>query len=134
MYIDEQVVLMTKKPIRDYRDLAAWQQAIELAVELEAVCDALPRKLWNLASQLRRAANAVHSNISEGNGRPTADYHRMLKIAKASLNEIESDLHFVARRYPSMPGLAQARERVDAVVRPLAGLIKSIKRKVEEDS
>lgn len=109
---------MAKQPIRDYRDLVAWQQAIELGVDVEVVCDALPRKHWSLASQLRRAANGVHSNIAEGNGRPSSgDYLRMLGLAKSSPNEIESDLHFIARKFPNLVAwrrLASAWTRSDA--------------------
>jgi hypothetical protein len=55
--------------IRDYRDIVAWQRAIDLAVMISGICDRLPRKEWELASQVRRAALSVHSNIAEGNGR-----------------------------------------------------------------
>ena len=37
-------------PIRDYRDIVAWQRAIDLAVVVGALCDKLPRKEWELAS------------------------------------------------------------------------------------
>lgn len=59
------------KRIRDYRDLIAWQRAIELAVAIGEICDKLPRKEWELVSQMRRSATSVHNNIAEGNGRNT---------------------------------------------------------------
>lgn len=124
---------MRRSEIRDYRDLVAWQEAIELALECDVVCDALPRKHWTLASQIRRAANSVHSNIAEGKGRPsTADYLRHLGISKSSLNEVENDLHFVSRKFPNIDGLRPAQERVPRVARPLMGLIKAIKRKMDQ--
>lgn len=88
------------KPIRDYRDLVAWQRAMDLAVLVDEICDRLPRKAWKLAAQMQSAANSVHSNIAEGNGRfSTPDYLRHLSMSNASLNELESDLHFLTRRY-----------------------------------
>jgi four helix bundle protein len=59
------------------RDIVAWQRAVDLAVLIGALCDRLPRREWELASQMRRAATSVHSNIAEGNGRgSTSDYLR----------------------------------------------------------
>jgi four helix bundle protein len=124
---------VSKSPVRDFRDLVAWQEAIELALECDAVCDRLPRRAWNLASQLRRAANSVHANIAEGNGRPTTvDYLRHLGISNASLHEVESNLYFIARRYSGIPGVHEAQQRVSCVAKPLAGLIKSLQRKARE--
>ena len=81
--------------IRDYRDLVCWQQALELALEVNALADALPKREWDSASQLRRAARSVHLNIAEGNGRRTsAEYLRFLGDARASLNEVDSELRF----------------------------------------
>lgn len=86
--------------IRDFRDLVAWQRALELAVLVRDVCRRLPRDEWEIASQMRRAATSVHSNIAEGNGRASlADYLRGLYMSRASLNELESDLMYVRRCY-----------------------------------
>lgn len=56
-------------PIRDFRDLGAWQCAMDLAVACGDVAAALPVFEAALADQIRRAANAVHACIAEGNGR-----------------------------------------------------------------
>ena len=117
-------------PIRDYRDLVAWQQAIELALECEQVADALPRSDWESASQLRRAAKSVHLNIAEGNGRPTAaDYLKFLGSARSSLNEVASELHFLQRRYPQFTVVEPALRRITCVAKPLHGLFKAIQRR-----
>ena len=94
---------MSKPSIRDYRDLIVWQQAVELALACDKVADALPRKAWKTAHQLRDAAESVHLNIAEGNGRPTLqDYLRFLGTADSSLNEVQSNLYAVSRRFPSV--------------------------------
>jgi four helix bundle protein len=90
---------MTHPKVRDYRDLLVWQQAMELALEVEVICERLPRSQWQLASQRRRAANSIHSNIAEGNGRfSRPDYLRHLSVANASRRELQNDLHFLTRR------------------------------------
>jgi four helix bundle protein len=125
---------MAKDPIRDYRDLLAWQQAIELALLCEAVCEELPRHAWWLRSQIRRAANSVHSNIAEGNGRfSLPDYLRHLSMSNASLRELESHLIFVSRKYTRISATRAARELSPIVAMLLAGLVRSLRRKRDEE-
>ena len=55
-----------------YRDIKAWQKAIEMAVDIYSCTRGFPREeLYGLAGQLRRAAVSVASNIAEGKGRRT---------------------------------------------------------------
>jgi four helix bundle protein len=121
-------------PIRDFRDLICWQRAIELALLCEAVADALPKKSWKAAQQLRDAADSVHLNIAEGNGRPTTvDYVRHLGIADSSLNEVQSNLYKISRRYPRIGDTAKALELAEQVAKPLHGLIKSLRKKIKDE-
>src|SRR5688500_1325169 len=91
---------MSDSKIHDYRDLLVWQQAMELAVECERLCEHFPPKAASIATENRRAALSVPANIAEGNGRfSRADYVRHLSIANGSLKELESHLHFAARAY-----------------------------------
>ena len=106
---------------------------MDFAILVDQICDKLPRKHWELSSQLRRAANSVHSNIAEGNGRGSiADYLRHLSMSNASLNEAESDLHFVARRFGDRTGAARALQLAVQVRRPLLGLVKKLREKRNE--
>lgn len=123
---------MTRSHVRDYRDLFVWQQAMELALEVEALCERLPRSQWHLASQMRRAANSVHSNIAEGNGRfSRPDYLRHLSIANASLRELQSDLHFLMRRNEGDARTKQALDRSVTVGKLLMRLVSALRRKPE---
>jgi len=115
-------------PIRDYRDLLAWQKAIDLALEVDQVCDSLPTKASHLATQMRRAANSVYSNIAEGNGRfSRAEYLKYLSDANASLRELESDLHFISRRYGKTRHVAAALELCELDAKLIAGLVRSLR-------
>lgn len=117
-------------PIRDFRDLVCWQRAIELSLVCEDVADALPKKSWKAAQQLRDAADSIHLNIAEWNGRPTLpDYLRHLGIADASLNEVQSNLFKISRRYPGITGTPAALALAAEVARPLNGMIRALRKK-----
>ena len=119
--------------IRDFRDLVCWQRAIELSLLCDDIAERLPRAAWKTAQQLRDAAESVHLNIAEGNGRPTLpDYIRHLGIADSSLNEVQSNLHKISRRYPRIEKTESALKLAEDVARPLYGLIKALKRKLAD--
>ena len=118
--------------VRDFRDLIAWQRAMALAVLVDRVVERLPQRSWKLAAQMRDCARSVHANIAEGNGRLSIpDSLRHLGISNASLNELESDLFFMERRHPN-PDVTEALKLALDARRPLAGLIKALKKKKDE--
>lgn len=83
---------------------------------------------------MRRAANSVHSNIAEGNGRSTtADYLRCLYVSRSELNELESDLLYVSRCYPATIETREALELTVNTRRPLAGLIRTLEKKKSDE-
>jgi hypothetical protein len=60
-----------KSPIGSFRDLVAWQRAMDLCRSVYALTSEFPdAERFGLTSQLRRAAVSVPSNIAEGYGRP----------------------------------------------------------------
>jgi four helix bundle protein len=63
-----------------YRDLIAWQRAMQLAEQVYALCGALPREeRFGLSAQMRRSVRSVAANIAEGYGRGrTGEYRRFL--------------------------------------------------------
>jgi four helix bundle protein len=118
---------MTDPPVRDFRDLKVWQKAIDLAELCDLVCDALPPARGYLAVQIRKAANSVHANIAEGNGRRSrVEYLRFLAIANGSLREVESHLHFVARRYKKILQVERALACATVTGKLLVGLTRSL--------
>jgi len=50
-----------------YKDLVAWQKAMDLVVNVYAATERFPsRERFSLTDQIRRAAVSVPSNIAEG--------------------------------------------------------------------
>ena len=84
---------------KNYRDLVAWQVAIELTDRVYACTRTWPRdEAFGLTSQVRRAAVSVAANIAEGQGRNgDKEFINHLGIAHGSLCEVET-LLVIARR------------------------------------
>jgi four helix bundle protein len=80
--------------IRSFRDLIAWQKAMELCERAYTLSHGFPAdERFGLTAQLRRAAVSVPSNIAEGYGRGrTQDYVRFLSVARGSLYEMETQV------------------------------------------
>jgi four helix bundle protein len=86
-------------PLQSYRDLIAWQRAIDLAEAVYRKSDDFPKQeTYGLTAQLRRAVISVPSNIAEGQGRrSTKDFLNFLGIACGSLCEIETQITVATR-------------------------------------
>jgi four helix bundle protein len=75
--------------VQSYRDLAAWQKAMDVVETVYRATQQWPREeVYGLTNQARRAAVTVPANIAEGQGRrgPTEMLHH-LSIADGSLHE-----------------------------------------------
>jgi four helix bundle protein len=77
---------------RHYRDLIAWQKAMELARLLYVQTEEFPKsETLGLRMSLRRSAVNVASHIAEAHGRLNdAEMRRGLGAARAALNELET--------------------------------------------
>ena len=77
---------------RHYRDLIAWQKAMELARQTYECTEEFPNsETFGLRMQLRRSAVAVASHIADGHGRLTdAEMRKGLSLARGSLNELQT--------------------------------------------
>ena len=72
---------------------------MEYVVAIYALTERFPRdERFGLTAQLRRAAVAIPSNISEGHQQGTRAYLRYVVIATGSVAECETQLE-IARRY-----------------------------------
>ncbi len=115
--------------IKTYRDLIAWQRAIEFSVAIYKITKTFPAdEKFGLVSQLRRAAVSIPSNIAEGYAlRGSGNYIRSLRIALGSLNEVQTQLE-IAARTDLLPGsdFQTLQEQSRELERILTGLIRSI--------
>ncbi|SHG03334.1 four helix bundle protein [Desulfacinum infernum DSM 9756] len=89
-----------KRPFhRPHKELKVWGMAMELCKEIYEVAAMLPEtEKYGLASQLRRAAVSVPSNIAEGAARnSTAEFIQFLGVARGSLAELDTQLQLCSR-------------------------------------
>jgi four helix bundle protein len=113
-----------------FRDIKAWQKAIELVVEIYSSTRSFPREeVYGLANQLRRAAVSVPSNIAEGKGRCTdKEFLLFLHHARGSVFEVETQLAIAGRLgYLTQADEQRIRTQAGEIARMLNGLIKAIK-------
>jgi four helix bundle protein len=88
---------------RHFRDLMAWQKAMELARAVYLQTEEFPKsETFGLRMQMRRSAVSVASHIAEGHGRLTdPELRKSLGLARGSLyefetqNELACDLEFI---------------------------------------
>jgi four helix bundle protein len=85
--------------LKSYRDLTAWQMAMDLVVSVYEMTREFPEnERYGLTNQLRRAAVSIPSNVAEGQGRSTSrDFLHFLSVAYGSLQEVETQLILAQR-------------------------------------
>ena len=121
-----------KTIIRNYRDLEAWKESMDLVEDVYKITKSLPaEELYGLRSQIRRAAVSIPSNVAEGHGRKgTGEYLHHLSIAKGSLTELETQLILCVRlKYFSRESLKPVWQQAQLVGKLLTGLIRSLTKK-----
>lgn len=80
--------------VRNFKDLIAWQKAMQLAVAVYRATAKYPAsERFGLTFQVRKASVGVPSNIAEGYSRSSkAEYLHFLDIARGSTNEVETQM------------------------------------------
>ena len=91
---------MINPDIKDFTDLEIYNLALDLADWVYDVTAVFPKEeIYNVTSQLRRAALSVSTNIAEGYGRYTfKDRIHFCIYARGSLSETKSLILFSQRR------------------------------------
>jgi four helix bundle protein len=76
---------------RHFKELLVWQKGMELAKAVYRLTATFPaEEKYGLATQMRRAAVAIPSNIAEGQARyRTREFIQFLSHASGSLAELE---------------------------------------------
>jgi four helix bundle protein len=111
-------MVVEKMGIRSFKDLIVWQRSIQLVVQTYEIARLIPEwERFELASQMRRAAVSIPSNIAEGHERRSRrEYAHFLSITGGSLAELET--HFTVSEVVGHVGsqhLKKARDSAEAV-------------------
>jgi|SRR3990167_2021546 len=79
--------------IKSYKELIAYKKSYELVKLVYGLTSKFPKEeLYSLASQIRRCAISIPSNIAEGYMKGSKEYIQFLKIALGSAAELETQL------------------------------------------
>jgi four helix bundle protein len=115
--------------IRSYEDLEAWQVAMDFATAAYIFTKQFPRdELHVLSAQLRRAAIAIPSNISEGHHHGTKAYAHFVTLALGSLAEAQTQIELARRLgFASEGQLGRIADTAATLRRLLHGLRRSLR-------
>lgn len=83
-----------------FEDLIIWQNAMDLGEHMNVLSRKFPKdELYNLSSQLKRAADSIALNISEGSILQSGpEYRKFLGYSIRSIAEVVTCLHKAKRR------------------------------------
>ena len=113
-----------------YRDLVAWQKAMDLVTEIYRATQTFPaEERYGLVSQMRRAAVSIPSNIAEGHGRQSpGEFRQFVGHARGSLSELETQIEIAAKlAFLAQPTAEQLLMQASEVGRILNGLLTSLR-------
>ena len=116
-----------------HRDLRVWQQSIDFVSSIYLMTRSLPKEeLFGLASQMRRAAVSVPSNIAEGYARGTdKEKIHFLRISSGSMSELETQLTLCLKLgYISQEEYNTTSEKLVSVWKQLNALISVIRKRI----
>jgi four helix bundle protein len=123
--------------VKGFKELHVWRKAHEMTLAVYEVTKAFPgEERYGLASQLRRSASSIGSNISEGCGRRSdREMARFLQIARGSASEVEYQV-LLARdlRYLHEQEFRRLSLQADGVQRMLTALIERFRPAVDRKS
>jgi four helix bundle protein len=122
---------MTK--VLSFRDLDAWNAAMDLVVSTYDVCKAFPRdEKYGLARQMQRAATSVPSNVAEGHAHgPGLRFRNHVRIALGSLAELSTELEIAIRlKYVAGDAVAQIEAQLVRTRQLLNGLHRSLRQRL----
>ena len=120
--------------ITSYKELKVWERADELAFKVFDLSETFPKAyLYDLTSQLRRAALSIPTNIAEG----CASFHsgeflQFLNVSRRSLSETHYLLNFACRRkLIKQIELLELEAIMEEISKMLNALAKSIRKRTK---
>jgi four helix bundle protein len=119
----------------NYRDLFAWQRAMDLVEADYVVTKRWPAgEAYGLVGQIRRAAISIPSNVAEGQGRSSdKEFLQFLSIAHGSLREVETQLLISERLgYAATHEVEPLMRQAAEVGRLIQGLMRRLRRETDD--
>jgi four helix bundle protein len=119
---------------RHYRDLIAWQKAMDLARRVYTSTETFPNaETFGLRMQLRRSAVSIASHIAEAHGRLNdAEMRRGLGSARAALNELETQAELASSlgffQAGAADDLLELSSEVGKLINGLIGVLEPVSR------
>jgi len=116
--------------MKSHKDLDVWKAAVQIAGRVYELTENVSRREeFGLASQLRRSAVSIGSNIAEGAARRgNKEFTQFLYVALGSASELDTQLE-IAKLVKLAPeeSVDAVLSELSAVSRMLQGLIRSVK-------
>ena len=119
---------------KHYKDLIAWQKAMELVNAVYDATEGFPRReMYSLTDQIRRAAVSIPSNVAEGQAHfSNREFLHFLRHSRGSLAELETQLLIALhRKYLTDEQAQELLKRADELSRILSGLINSLMQRAD---
>jgi len=85
-----------------FKKLRIYEHSMQLVKEVYELSSNLPKEeIYNLCSQMTRAAISIPSNIAEGSGKNSdADFSRFISISHGSCCELFCQIEIIKELYP----------------------------------
>lgn len=113
----------------NFERLDAWRKAIDFSDTVYRLTRAFPEEeRFGLASQMRRAAVSVGSNLAEGSSRSSrTDFARFIEIATGSVFEVVAQAEIARRQgFLSDTSVTELRGYAAELTKILSGLRRSL--------
>ena len=83
-----------------FENLVIWQKAMDFGEQINTIANRFPNyEMYNLSSQIRRAADSIALNISEGSiGQSDPEFRKFMGYSIRSLAEVVTCLYKAKRR------------------------------------
>lgn len=110
-----------------FRRMLVWQKSMSITKLVYKITRELPKEeLYALASQLRRCAVSIPSNIAEGSKRGTKkDFLHFLRMASGSAAELETQLILAGEEY-SAEGVSSVLNELTQLQKMLESLMRKL--------
>lgn len=117
-----------------FKELKVWQIGMELVVQVyRATADFPKHEVYGLASQMRRCAVSIPSNIAEGASRNSdKEFMQFLYIANGSLSELDTQL-IISHKLGYIAEISNFDDALKQLRAMINGLINSLRHKIETE-